>query len=87
MNIKNLEVSILKTSELKSGDVVIVRMSPEEKNKLNKDNITEIYNQVKNMIGKDKEIGIFFFSKDMELSYIKDYLKQSEQIFTQENDN
>lgn len=87
MNIKNLEVSILKTSELKSGDVVIVRMSPEEKNKLNKDNITEIYNQVKSIVGKEKEIGIFFFSKDMELHYIKDYLKQSEQLFTQENDN
>ncbi|MEN9446594.1 MAG: hypothetical protein RL728_1106 [Bacteroidota bacterium] len=87
MDIKKLEVSFLKVSEIKSGDVVIVRMSPEEKNKLNKENITEIYNQIKNIVGKEKEVGIFFFSKDMELSYIKDYLKQSEQFFTQENDN
>jgi hypothetical protein len=74
MNIKSLEINLLKASEIQDGDVIIVKTSPEEKSKLTKDNVQEIYQNISKMINK-KNISIYFFPKNLSVDIIKNHVK------------
>jgi hypothetical protein len=76
MNIESLEISLFKASEIKDGDIILIKTGPEDKAKFNKDNITSIYNQIKGMVNKD--ISIYFFPKDFEIELIKYHVEQTE---------
>lgn len=76
MDIKSLEINLLKASEIKDGDIILIKINPEDKAKFSKDNITNIYSQIKNMVNKD--ISIYFFPKDLDLELIKYHIEQTE---------
>jgi hypothetical protein len=76
MNINKLEIKLLKTSEIKEGDVILVKISDYEKQKLSKDNIKSLYEKISQMIKRD-DIGIYFFPDNLEISLIKDLIKNN----------
>jgi hypothetical protein len=76
MDIKSLEINILKASEVKDGDTILVRVSEEEKSKFTKENIKNLYEQIKKIIGKD--ISIYFFPKNLSIDVIKNHIKNIE---------
>jgi hypothetical protein len=80
MKIKNVELSLLKASQVEDGDVILVRISKAFKEKMTAEKARDLYNQIKSMVAEDKNIGIFFFPKEMELSLIKGYLEQAEKL-------
>jgi hypothetical protein len=77
MNIESLEINVLKVSEIKDGDVLIVKMSKEQKNKMNKNDVKDIYDQVVKMI-KRNDISIYFFPEDLSLDIVKNNIKMIE---------
>jgi hypothetical protein len=74
MNIESLEVSLFKASEIQNGDIILVRMGKEEKNKLTKDNVQSLYKQINAMIKKEN-IQIYFFPKDISIDLIKKHVE------------
>ena len=86
MNIENAEVSLLKTSQIESGDVLLVRVSKKIKDSMSAEKAHSLYKQISEMVGPDKKVGIYFFPKDLEISVIKGFLSQSEKMFS-ENTN
>jgi hypothetical protein len=74
MNIESLEINVLKVSEIKDGDVLIVKMGTEQRNKMNKNDVKDIYDQVVKMI-KRNDISIYFFPEDLSLDIIKNNIK------------
>lgn len=79
MNIQNAEVSLLKASQIENGDVLLVRMSKKTKESMSAEKAHDLFQQIKSMVG-GKEVGIFFFPKDLELSIIKNFLKKAEKL-------
>lgn len=77
MNIESLEINLLKVSEIKDGDVLIIKMSKEQKNKMNKNDVKEIYDQIVKMI-KRNDISIYFFPEDLSLDIVKNNIKMIE---------
>jgi len=75
MEIENLEVSLLKASNIQDGDTVLVRLTEEQKQEMTKEKAGELYNKIKKCVGEDKKIAIFFFPKSMELGLVKDTMK------------
>lgn len=74
MNIDKLEIKLLKTSEIKDGDVILVKISDYEKQKLSKESIKNLYDKISKMV-KREDIGIYFFPDNLEVSLIKDLIK------------
>lgn len=79
MNIEKLEINVLKASEIKDGDILLIKMEQEEKEKLNKDSIKKLYDQVLGMINK-KDISIYFFPKNIDIDIIKNHVKNIEEV-------
>jgi len=84
LNIESLEINILKASEIKDGDLVIVKMSNEHKSKLNKEDIKNLYDNISKML--KKEIPIYFFPEGLNIDIIKDAIK-NKVIKQQEQNN
>jgi hypothetical protein len=76
MNIKSLEVSLFKTSEIKDGDTILVKIDDEKKSKFKKDEIKALYDEIKKIVKKD--ISIYFFPKDLSIDIIKNHIKNIE---------
>jgi hypothetical protein len=76
MNIEKLEINLFKVSEIKDGDVILVKVSGEEKANFKKENIEYIYNQIKKIAKKD--ISIYFFPKNLSIDIIKNHVKNIE---------
>lgn len=82
MKIESLEVNLFKASEIKNGDILLVRIDNEEKNKLTKEGVRNIYDQILNMI-KRKDIGIYFFPKNLDIEIIKNHILNIENSKTE----
>ena len=79
MNIESLEINLLKASEIKDGDVVIVKINEFEKANLDKDKIQSIYKKITDMI--KKEVPIYFFPSNFTFEIMKDAIDtQNNQI-------
>jgi hypothetical protein len=76
MNIESLEVSLFKTSEIKDGDTILVKIDDEKKSKFKKDEIKALYDEIKKIAKKD--ISIYFFPKDLSIDIIKNHIKNIE---------
>ena len=76
-DIESLEINVLKASEIKDGDILIVKMDKEQKNKMNKDDVKNIYDQIVKMI-KRSDISIYFFPEDLSIDIIKNNVKMIE---------
>lgn len=74
MKIDNIEVSLFKASEIKDGDILLVKMGKEQKNNMNKDDVKNIYDKIVKMI-KRSDISIYFFPKDLSIDIIKNNVK------------
>ena len=83
LNIESLEINILKASEIKEGDLVIVKMSNEHKSKLNKDDIKNLYQNISKML--KKEIPIYFFPEGLNIDIIKNAIKNQSSVQEQTN--
>lgn len=78
MKIESLEVNIFKASEIKEGDIVLVRITEEEKLKLNKEKIRSIYEKITGIL--KKEIPIYFFPSNLNFEIIKQTIENSKNL-------
>lgn len=76
MDIKSLEINLFKTSEIKDGDTIIVKVDEKEKEKFTKENIQNLYLQIQKITKKD--ISIYFFPKNLSIGIIKNHIKNIE---------
>ena len=79
MKIENAEISLLKASQIQDGDVLLVRMSKKYKEQMSAEKAHKLFEQIKSMAG-DKQVGIFFFPKDLEISIIRDFLEKADKL-------
>ena len=77
LNIESLEINVLKASEIKDGDILIIKMGKEQKSKMNKEDVKNIYDQVVKMI-KRSDISIYFFPEDLSIDIIRNNVKMFE---------
>lgn len=89
MNIESLEINLLKASEIKDGDVVLVKIKESQKSNLNKDFIKKLYQEITNIL--KKEVPIYFFPDNLSFEIIKKQVNinstYQENIESQENEN
>jgi hypothetical protein len=69
MNIESLEINLLKVSEIKDGDIVIVKVNDNQKLNLDKEAIKNLYEKITKMF--KKEIPIYFFPSNVNFEIIK----------------
>lgn len=79
IEIENLELKLLKSSQIEDGDILLVKMRQDDKNSLSKENIKHLYEQITKMINK-KDINIYFFPDNMSIDIIKNYVKNMEEL-------
>ena len=79
MNIESLEINLLKVSEIKDGDIVIVKIDKESQSKLNKDFIQSLYKEITKIL--NKEIPIYFFPSDISIEILKQTINTQNEIF------
>jgi hypothetical protein len=88
MDIKSLEINLLKASQIKDGDIILVKIDDNQKKQLKQEDITALYQELKNMIKKD--ISIYFFPKNLSIDTIKKHVKNiednKEKIIEEEKD-
>jgi 2-C-methyl-D-erythritol 4-phosphate cytidylyltransferase len=77
MNIESLEINVLKASEIKDGDVIIVKIKESDKIKFSKESVTSLYKQIKDMIKKDN-IPIYFFPQEIDIEILKNHVQEIE---------
>ena len=77
MNIEPLEVKLVKSSKIEDGDIIIIKVSTEDKKNFDTENIKNLYAQIKNMIG-NKNISIYFFPKNLDIEFVKENIKNIE---------
>ena len=75
MKIENLEIKLLKSSKIEDGDNILVKINDFDKKSLSKDDIKNLYEKISSMV--KKEVGIYFFPANLELSLIKDLIKNN----------
>lgn len=85
MKIDSLEIKLLKSSEIKEGDVILVKIKESDKLKLNKDNIRHLYDQISKMI--NKSIPIYFFPDNLSIDIIKKSVNMTNNTVKNENTN
>ena len=76
MDIETLEINLFKASEIKDEDIILVKIDAEQKKDFSKDNIESLYKQLKSLIKKD--IGIYFFPKNIDINLIKNHIELNE---------
>jgi hypothetical protein len=77
MNIEKLEYKLLKSSKIEDGDVLLVKIDPEEKKKFDKNSIKSLYDDITKMIGKSN-VSIYFFPKNIDIELIKNHVTNIE---------
>lgn len=77
MNIKSLEINLLKASEIEDGDIIIVKVSKDDKLKLTKENVQSLHKHISE-ITKKPNIPIYFFPKNISVEMIKTHVKTIE---------
>lgn len=77
MNIESLEIKLLKSSEIKDGDIIIVKINDTEKSKLDKATVKNLYEQITKMI--KKEIPIYFFPSNLNFEIIKNSIESTQE--------
>ena len=75
MKIENLEYKLLKSSKIEDGDNILVKINDFDKNSLSKEDIKNLYEKISSMV--KKEVGIYFFPANLEISLIKDLIKNN----------
>ena len=75
MKIENLEIKLLKSSKIEDGDNILVKINDYDKNALSKEDIKNLYQKISSMV--EKEVGIYFFPANLEISLIKDLIKNN----------
>lgn len=83
MKIESLEINLLKASEIKDGDTVIVKINEFERANLDKDKIQNLYKKITDML--KKEIPIYFFPSNCTFEIIKNSIKAQEDLLEKEN--
>ena len=83
MNIESLEINLLKASEIKDGDVVIVKINEFEKANLDAEKIQSIYKKITDML--KKETPIYFFPSNFTFEIMKDAIDTQNNQISKEN--
>jgi hypothetical protein len=83
MNIESLEINLLKASEIKDGDVVIVKIDEFEKANLDAEKIRSIYKKITDML--KKETPIYFFPSNFTFEIMKDAIDIQNNQISKEN--
>jgi hypothetical protein len=86
MDINNLELKLLKSSQVEDGDIILVKIDDKEKAGLKKEDVESLYTKITQMINK-KNIGIYFFPKNISIDMIKNHVKLTKDIENQINEN
>ena len=83
MNLESLEINLLKASEIKDGDVVIVKINEFEKANLDAEKIRSIYKKITDML--KKETPIYFFPSNFTFEIMKDAIDIQNNQISKEN--
>jgi hypothetical protein len=84
MNIESLEINLLKASEIKDGDVVIVKINEFEKANLDSEKIQTIYKKITDML--KKEVPIYFFPSNFTFEIMKDAIDTQNNRISKEDE-
>jgi hypothetical protein len=85
MKIESLEINLLKASEIKDGDIVIIKINEKEKEKLDKNKIKHLYEKITQIL--KKEIPIYFFPSNLSVEIIKKSIQVQDRTTKNENTN
>jgi|688.fasta_scaffold734755_1 hypothetical protein len=87
MKIESIETKLVKGSKIEPGDIVIVKMNSQDRESLSKEEIKSLYKNITSMLGV-KDIGMYFFPKDIDLYSMKSILKQNDlsKVLNKKND-
>lgn len=83
MNIESLEIKLLKSSEIKDGDIILVKIKDSDKLKLDKDKVRNLYDQISKML--NKSIPIYFFPDNLSIDIIKKSIINTDKTIENEN--
>jgi len=88
LDIESLEIKLLKSSQIEDGDIILVKINEEDEKKISKENVRKLYDQISDMV-KKPNIGIYFFPKNLDISLIKNLIKENtvENLIEKENTN
>ena len=78
MNIESLEINLLKASEIKDGDIILVKIDNKTKSELNKETITNLYQKITDIL--KKELPIYFFPSDVSIEILKKTIEIQENL-------
>jgi hypothetical protein len=81
MDIETLEINLLKASEIKDNDIILVKINNEQKKNLKKEDVQDLYKKINEIVKKN--ITIYFFPDNLSINIIKNYIKEVEK----ENEN
>jgi hypothetical protein len=85
MKIESLEIKLLKSSEIKDGDIILVKIKDSDKLKLDKDKIKHLYDQISKML--NRSIPIYFFPDNLSIDIIKKSVNMTNNTIQNENIN
>lgn len=77
MDIESLETKLVKSSKVEDGDIIIIKVNPNDKDSFNKETIHKLYSQIKQMLG-NKNVAIYFFPKNLDIDFIKTNIQNIE---------
>ena len=78
MNIESLEINLLKASEIKDGDIILVKIDNKTKSELNKETITNLYQKITDIL--KKQVPIYFFPSDVSIEILKKTIEIQENL-------
>ena len=78
MDIQDLEINLCKASEIKDGDVILVKIDPEDRKKFKKEEVENLYKRIK-MMTKKENISIYFFPKNASIELVKKNISSFEE--------
>lgn len=83
MEIESLEIKLLKSSEIKDGDIILVKIKDSDKLKLDKNKVRDLYEQISKML--KKPIPIYFFPDNLSIDIIKKSIINTDKTIKNEN--
>lgn len=77
MEIESIEIKLLKSSEVKDGDTILIKIDENKKKNLTQEDIRGLYESISKMIKKN--ISIYFFPDYLSVDIIKKHVMNIEE--------
>lgn len=88
MDIESLEINLFKTSEIKDGDTILVKIDDKQRTRFSKEEVKSLYDQITKIAKKN--ISVYFFPKNISIDIIKNHvtnMEESKETVLKEKEN